>query len=137
MNLMMLLSALRKGRSLPNPTGWKWFGVASTVGALALVSGSMFAVSRGWLREGIDLDTALNLSGAALALLIPSIYSQVATTDKIGLPADPGDDVPAYRRMQSDRVADVSTGSDAGAGSRAAVGRGSSGDDALGNFRGE
>ena len=86
-SLGLLVSALLKGRSLPNETGWKWFGAAATALALSIVAASLAAVSLGWAHESISLDTAFQLAGALLGLLLPALYTQFATTTKIGFGA--------------------------------------------------
>ena len=75
MNLMVVLKALRLGTSLPNPTPFKWAGIAVSLGLLAL----LIAQSFGLMRE-VSADDL-----AQLVMLVLVLLAQVVTTDKVGL----------------------------------------------------
>lgn len=77
--LSTLIRALRTGASVKNPTPLKWAGVAVAVAIIALE----VAKSQGVL---VDVsETAI----IELVMVIVVLYSQIASTDKIGvLPPD-------------------------------------------------
>jgi hypothetical protein len=88
-----LFHALRTGASVPNPTPLKWAGVAVAVALIALE----VAKSYGVLAD-VQESAIIELVMAGLVL-----YSQIASTDKIGiLPANRRDHDP--ERMQSESV---------------------------------
>jgi hypothetical protein len=80
MNLLSIIKALRIGSSLPNPTPFKWAGIFSGVALIIL----QVAQQYGFL-TGVSADDWLQL-----AMLLLVLYSQIATTNKVGiLPAAP------------------------------------------------
>jgi hypothetical protein len=87
MNLMVVLKALRLGTSLPNPTPFKWAGIAVSLGLLAL----LIAQSFGLMRE-VSAD-----DWAQLVMLVLVLLAQVVTTDKVGLLPRAADPAPRVR----------------------------------------
>ena len=77
-----LIRSLRAGASLPNPTGWKWFGVAMVAGILALRVAQYFGFVTGFSEADIF----------ELVALVGALYTQLATTEKIGLLPKRGSD---------------------------------------------
>jgi hypothetical protein len=75
MNILSIIKALRMGASLPNPTPIKWAGIFFAVMLIAL----QFAQHFGFLL-GVSADDWINLS-----LLLLILYSQIATTEKVGI----------------------------------------------------
>lgn len=83
-----LIAALRIGRSLENPTPYKWFGLACAVIGLVLVAVSGFAAAKGWIDQALSLADAVTVASLVLGpLFAATAVTAVATTDKIGLPA--------------------------------------------------
>jgi hypothetical protein len=75
MNLLSIIKALRMGASLPNPTPIKWAGIFFAAMLIALQAAQQFG-----LLVGVSADDWINLS-----LLLLILYSQIATTDKVGI----------------------------------------------------
>ena len=75
MNLLSIIKALRIGASLPNPTPIKWAGIFFAAMLIALQIAQHF----GFL-TGVSADDWINLS-----LLLLILYSQIATTEKVGI----------------------------------------------------
>jgi len=94
---LALFGALRQGAILAKPREWKTRQVVVTAVLGVLTVGYKFAAGFGWLPEGVSEDLIANLAQAAGATLfsVYTIYTVVATTDKIGLPpkSAPGADV--------------------------------------------
>lgn len=76
MKISELFGALQRGNSLPHAAQWKWSGVV----ALALVLLMQASRALGWVPPEVTDDAVLELVGALYAL-----YTQVATTEKIGV----------------------------------------------------
>ncbi len=80
MNLSIIVSALRKGAMVRNPTPLKWAGAVVTVAIVGL----SIAQANGYL---LEVDDA-GITELVMAVLV--LYSQIASTEKIGvLPAAP------------------------------------------------
>ena len=75
---MKMISALRKGASFKNQTGWKYTGVAITVSLILLHT----AQSYGYL-QGVTDEHLLT----AIPLLV-ALYLQVAADHELGVPAN-------------------------------------------------
>jgi hypothetical protein len=75
MNLLSIIKALRIGASLPNPTPIKWAGIFFAAMLIALQVAQHF----GFLQE-VSAD-----DWGQLSLLLLILYSQVATTEKVGV----------------------------------------------------
>ena len=122
-----IIAALRAGNSIENPTPYKWFGLACSIGGMVIVFVSGLAAARGWIDAAVSLSDAVLVVSLILGpLFAVSAHSAVVTTDRIGLPA-------ASKRVQLDRVDGVPT--DPNKGSKPPERSGI--DDALGNFRGD
>ena len=89
MNLKIIIGALRIGQELPRTTGVQWAGIAFTVVSLALTALAGVALSQGWIQTDIPPEQIYELSSLLVrtALLVIG-YAQVATSTRVGLPAD-------------------------------------------------
>lgn len=89
MNLKVIIGALRAGQELPHSTGVKWSGIAFTAVSLALTGLSGLALSRGWIQTDIPPEQIYELSSLLVSSALGVIgYIQVATSARVGLPAD-------------------------------------------------
>lgn len=89
MRVSDLISALKIGHELPNPTTAKWFGLAVTGCSILLSSVGSFALSRGWLSGVLSPDEVYQLTGFLVTSVLTALgYVQVATTKKVGLGED-------------------------------------------------
>ena len=75
MNVLSVIKALRVGSSLPNPTPYKWAGIFFAAMLIALQA----AQHLGFL-AGVSADDWLQL-----AMLLLVLYSQIATSEKVGV----------------------------------------------------
>ena len=75
MNILSIIKALRMGASLPNPTPIKWAGIFFAAMLIALQVAQHYG-----LLQGVSADDWINLS-----LLLLILYSQIATTEKVGI----------------------------------------------------
>ena len=96
MNMLSIIKALRMGASLPNPTPIKWAGIFFAAMLIALQVAQHF----GFL-SGVSTDDWLQL-----AMLLLVLYSQVATTDKVGIlpAARPDTPVVQHESLPTDTV---------------------------------
>ena len=89
MNLKILIGALRAGQELPHTTGVKWSGIAFTVLSLVLTALSGVALSQGWIQTDIPPEQIYELSSLLVSTALGIIgYVQLATSARVGLPAD-------------------------------------------------
>lgn len=86
MNWLKLLQVLRKGSAVADPAAWKSKDIAATTVVGAVLAAYQFAVSAGWLPEGLtDLITAFGAGVGIVCYVAFRIYAIVATTEKVGL----------------------------------------------------
>lgn len=89
MSLKILIGALRAGQELPHTTGVKWAGIAFTFVSLFLTALAGVALSQGWIQTDIPPEQIYELSSLLVSTALVAIgYAQVATSARVGLPAD-------------------------------------------------
>lgn len=94
MKWLLLLKALRKGAVLAKPARWKTQQVVVTAILGALVPLYQFGIAMGWLPDSVNEGTLNDLATGIGVLLFAlySIFTTVATTEKIGFRPKPNGD---------------------------------------------
>lgn len=98
-SIQLLVAALRIGASVANPTPWRWYGLAVSIGASALAAGSTWLAARGWLDQSLSVGEAAEVAGMLLAALASgaSAVVQAASGVDVGLlPKSRTDDSGAF-----------------------------------------
>lgn len=85
--MRVLVSALRVGRALPNPTGAKWYSLALAGLTTAIMLAMSVLVARGWMEQPLSVADAAELAAALLASFASGASGilHAASSERVGL----------------------------------------------------